>query len=144
MNIKSAIEAAVLDAIGCVGLGYSQPARLTASKRDCSSLVARSYIAAGYEWGCMGSRCLAASKKSTIRIRTDLAGERQLRRHRKKPPYQCCHAKEDRPAARGSAFRGDQGNSLYPKNKIEHVVMLTSASRIVHARGTATVCAKIT
>jgi len=138
MNIKSAIEAAVLDAIGCVGLGYSQPARLTASKRDCSSLVARSYIAAGYEWGCMG-RPVPRSLEEVYDDGFELIWPENDNYDAigKSLPTSAAMRKKIGLQRGDLLFAATKGTASTRKNKIEHVVMLTSASRIVHARGTA-------
>jgi len=134
MNIMEVRENAVLAALACKGMAYSQPARLQKDKRDCSSLVARAYISAGYEWGCNG-RPVPRSLEECYEDGFELIWPESYVLIGKKLPT----SKAIRMSAglqRGDLlFAATKGMASTRANKIEHVMMLISENRIVHARG---------
>lgn len=136
MNILEVRENAVLAAIACEGMAYSQPERLQKNKRDCSSLVARAYIAASYEWGCDG-RPVPRSLEEVYEDGFELIWPKSYALIGKQLPT----SKAIRVAAglqRGDLlFAATKGMDSTRANKIEHVMMLISENRIVHARGIA-------
>lgn len=138
MNINSAIEAAVQDALACKGMGYSQPKRLQKNFRDCSSLVARAYIAAGYEWGCMG-RPVPRSLEEVYDDGFELVWPENdnYAAIGKSLPTSAAIRKKIGLQRGDLLFAATKGTASTRRNKIEHVVMLTSDARIVHARGSA-------
>ena len=136
MNILDVRENAVLAALACKGMGYSQPKRLQKNYRDCSSLVARAYGTAGYEWGCDG-RPVPRSLEEVYEDGFELVWPESYAMVGHKLPTK----KAIRTAAglqRGDLlFAATKGEASSRPNNIEHVMMLISATRIVHARGIA-------
>jgi peptidoglycan hydrolase-like protein with peptidoglycan-binding domain len=136
MNIAEVKEQAVLAALACVGLKYSQPKRLQKDYRDCSSLVARAFGAAGYEWGCNG-RPVPRSLEEVYEDGFELLWPASYADIGKKLPTTKSIRVSADPQRGDLLFAATKGTASTRKNKIEHVVMLTSPTRIVHARGTA-------
>ena len=116
--------------------GTPSRSRLQKDFRDCSSLVARAYGEAGYEWGCDG-RPVPRSLEEVYEDGFELIWPTSYALIGKQLPT----SKAIRVAAgmeRGDLlFAATKGEASTRPNNIEHVMMLISDSRIVHARGTA-------
>ncbi|MDD3029878.1 MAG: peptidoglycan-binding protein [Alphaproteobacteria bacterium] len=138
MNIAEVRENATLEALKCVGLQYSQAKRLQKAYRDCSSLVARAYTTAGHEWGCYG-RPVPRSLEEVYDDGFQLVWpeNNDYASIGKSLPTSSSIRKKIDLQRSDLLFAATKGTASTRKNKIEHVVMLTSATRIVHARGTA-------
>ena len=136
MNTQNTIEQATQEALACVGLKYSQAKRLQAKYRDCSSLVARAFIAAGYEWGCRG-KPVPRSLEEVYEDGFELIWPADYSQIGKSLPTSSATRKAIDLRRGDLVYAATKGKSSSRSNKIEHVVMMTSGTRIVHARGTA-------
>lgn len=136
MNTQNTIEQATQEAQVCVGLKYSQAKRLQANYRDCSSLVARAYTAAGYVWGCHG-KPVPRSLEEVYEDGFELIWPTDYSKIGKSLPTSSVTRKGIGLRRGDLVYAATKGKSSGRANKIEHVMMMTSGTRIVHARGSA-------
>jgi GH25 family lysozyme M1 (1,4-beta-N-acetylmuramidase) len=136
MVYPALLEQGVKNALSCVGMKYSQARRMWDDYRDCSSLIARAMIQAGYEYGCAG-RPVPRSLEQVYEDGYELiypANDAYNKIGKSLPTKSSV-------LANAGLMRGDVifvgWESSSRANNIEHVVLMYDDKNIVHARGTA-------